>query len=117
MIGGRYKDELFQKARVFLQLGIGESFGLTTLEAGLYGTPVVAWPMGGSLDLVNYGVNGTFVPMQGADKVQNVVDAIECAWWIRRETCRAWAEKHCNPERQIDQYEDACAACSKGEWW
>ncbi len=117
IVGGRYKDELFQRARVFLQLGVGEAFGLTTLEAGLYGTPTVAWPMGGSLDLVEYGVNGAFVPMQGADKVQNVCDAIERAWWLRRDGCRAYAETLCNPERQIDQYEDAAAACAKGEWW
>jgi glycosyltransferase involved in cell wall biosynthesis len=117
MIDGTYKAELFQHARIFLQLGIGESFGLTTLEAGLYGTPVVGWPAGGTLDLIRYGLSGTFVCMSGEDKVQNVCDAIERAWFIRRDGCRAWAESLCDPERQIDQYEDALADVARGVRW
>lgn len=117
MAGGRFKAELFQRARVFLQLGIGESFGLTTLEASLYGTPVVAWPMGGTLNLVRYGVNGAFVIMAGADKAQNVVDAIERVWDIPRQTCRAYGEKLSQPERQIDAYETALGNVARGARW
>ncbi len=117
MVSGSYKEQLYREARVFLQLGIGESFGLTTLEAGLYGTPVVGWPMGGMLDLIKYGVNGDFVVMAGSDKVQNVCDAIERAWYIPRQACRAWAEKLCDTDKQIDGYEDALSACARGNWW
>ncbi len=117
VVSGRTKAELFQNARVFLQLGVGESYGLTTVEAGLYGVPVVAWPSGGALDLIRYGYNGVFVPVTGADKVQNVCDAIERAWFLRRDLCRAQAEAICNPKRQIDAYESAASACMRGQRW
>lgn len=117
MISGSQKDKLFQQARVFLQLGVGESFGLTTLEAGLYATPVVAWPSGGSLDLVRYGVNGALVCLGGRDKAQNVADAIERAWFIPRALCRQFAETLCKPDAQIDAYESALADCSRGGRW
>lgn len=117
MISGSYKATLFQRARVFLQLGFCEAFGLTTVEAGLFGTPVVAWPAGGTLDLVNYGTNGAFVVMQGSDKVQAVCDAIERAWTIPRQACRAWAEQLCNPEAQIDAYETVLADVTRGARW
>lgn len=117
MVTGSYKAELYRNARVFLQLGVGESFGLTTLEAGLHGTPVVGWPMGGTLDLVRYGVNGAFVCMSGGDKVQNVCDAIERAWFIPRRACRAYAETLCNPDKQLDEYEAVLGDCARGRWW
>lgn len=117
MVDGTQKADLFQHARVFLQLGTNESFGLTTLEAGLYGTPVVGWPSGGTLDLIQYGVNGAFVVTAGKDKVQAVADAIERAWFIRRDGCRAFAERLCNTERQLDLYEDALAAVTRGARW
>lgn len=117
MVTGQRKAELFQRAKVFLQLGIGESFGLTTLEAGLYGTPVVGWPMGGTLDLISYGASGVFVVMAGKDKVQNVADAIERAFTVPRLSCRAIAERMCKPETQIDAYEAALGDVARGLSW
>src|SRR5258708_39596057 len=114
MVGGSFKEQLFQNARVFLQLGIGERFGLTTLEAGLYGTPVVGWPTGGTLDLIRYGTSGVFVVMAGKDKVQNVADAIERAFTVPRTSCRAVAEKLCDTEGQLDAYEAAMGDCTRG---
>lgn len=117
MVSGAYKADLFRHARVFLQLGVGESFGLTTLEAGLYGTPVVGWPTGGTLDLVRYGINGVHVILAGQDKVQNVCDAIERAWYVRRDNCRIFAESLCNMDRQIDLYEMALGDAARGARW
>lgn len=117
MVTGQRKAELFRHARVYLQLGIGESFGLTTVEAGLYGTPTVAWPYGGSLDIVRYGTSGVFVVMAGKDKVGNVCDAIERAMTIQREGCRLWAERYTNVDAQIDAYEAALGDCTRGNWW
>lgn len=116
-VAGARKWELMAGAHVFLQLGVAESFGLTTLEAMLCGTPVVAWPAGGSLDLVSYGQSGTFVPVTGGDKVHNVVSAIERAWYVRRDTTRMWAEQLCDSAAQIRAYEDACGAVMRGETW
>lgn len=117
MATGKHKADLYRHAKVFLQLGTDESFGITTLEAALSGTPVVAWPSGGNLDLVRYGVSGAFVIAQAKDKVQATCDAIERASFVPRQMCRAWGEALCQPERQIDLYEDALGACAKGLWW
>lgn len=115
-VGGSYKADLLRKARVFLQLGYTESFGLTTLEAGLSGTPVVAWPAGGNLDLIRYGLNGVFIP-PSSDAVGATCSAIQRAWYMNRWMVRAYSERLCNQEEQIDQIEDALADCARGEWW
>lgn len=115
-VGGRKKESLLRNARVFLQLGTGESYGLTTLEANLSGTPVVAWPAGGSLDLIQYGINGVFIP-PGSDTVQATADAIDRAWDMDRRQVRAYAETLCNVDAQIVGYEDALISAIEGTWW
>lgn len=110
--------ELMRHARVFLQLGTHESFGLTTVEANLSGTPVVAWSAGGSLDIIQYGTNGVFVSVMGKDSIQNVCDAIDRCWYIDREQCRRYAEaRFGNVDAQIDAYETLLGRCAVGEWW
>lgn len=115
-VQGARKLQLLQNARVFLQLGIGESFGLTTLEANLCGTPVVAWPTGGSLDIIRYGVNGIFV-IPGGDKVQAVCDAIDRAWHMDRRFVRAAVEGRFSIDAQVTAVENALIDCVCGEWW
>ena len=119
VVGPKERNHLMQQARVFLQLGRVEAFGLTTLEAMLHGTPIVAWPAGGSLDLVRYGETGVFVPRTTGDVVGAVADAIARAWRIDRRRVRdnVLDTTFCNVSRQIDQYEDALAACMRGDWW
>jgi glycosyltransferase involved in cell wall biosynthesis len=115
-VGGKYKADLLRKARVFLQLGYTESFGLTTLEAGLSGTPIVAWPAGGNLDLIHYGTNGVFIP-SSKDAVSATCSAIQRAWYMNRFAVRAYSERLCNNEEHIDKIEDALIDCARGEWW
>lgn len=115
-VSGSYKAELLRNARVFLQLGYSESYGLTTLEAGLSGTPVVAWASGGNLDLIRYGANGVFVPPAG-NKVDAVCSAIERAWYMNRHVVRAFSERLCDPVKQIEMVEDALADVARGDWW
>lgn len=112
------RNRLMAGAALFLQLGAVESFGLTTLEAQLCACPVVGWPAGGTLDLIQYGVNGVFVPVQGADKVGNVVDAMERALDCDRQLVRAFTERRMGTvEQQVDAYEQALADCVRGDWW
>jgi len=61
-VSGEERAKLLQGAACFLQLGTHESFGLSTLEATACGVPVVAWPSGGTVDIIKHGVNGLYVP-------------------------------------------------------
>jgi glycosyltransferase involved in cell wall biosynthesis len=114
---GQRKIDLLKGARVFLQLGTCESFGLTTLEAMLCGTPVVGWPAGGTLDLIRDNISGVFVAHSGSDKVKNVCDAIERAWYVRRDSTRKHAEMLASVPAQIDGYEKALADVTQGVFW
>jgi glycosyltransferase involved in cell wall biosynthesis len=115
-VSGATKRSLLRNARVFLQLGLMESFGLTTLEAGLSGTPVVGYPTGGTSDIIKYGANGVFVPM-GGNMVKAVADAIDRAWDMNREHVRATTASICDVDQQITRYEIALANAMEGKWW
>jgi glycosyltransferase involved in cell wall biosynthesis len=86
------------------------------LEAGLSGTPIVAWPAGGNLDLVRYGVNGVFIP-PSTDAVNATCSAIQRAWYMNRMLVRAYTERMCDQEAHMDRIENALADCARGEWW
>lgn len=111
-----YKEALLRGARVFLQLSAVESFGLTTLEAGLSGTPVVAYATGGSVDLVRYGRNGVFIQPSG-NRVQAVCNAIERAWYMDRQLVHDTTLALNNPAKQVAAYEDALLDVICGRMW
>lgn len=111
------RNDLMRRARVFLQLGAVESFGLTTLEANLHGTPVVAWPSGGSVDIIENRVNGVFVPAYGRNKAQAVADAMATAWWLDRERVRDSVVRRFSVDRQMNTYEYLLAQAAMGNYW
>jgi glycosyltransferase involved in cell wall biosynthesis len=91
VIGGR-KVKLLQGASAFLQFGNVESFGLTTAEAALCGTPVVAWPAGGTLDLIEYkrGVepqSGVYMQVSRS-QARSAADSIKYAMSLPRRPVR-----------------------------
>ena len=116
-VGETERNRLMANARVFLQLGYVESFGLTTLEAGLCGTPVVAWASGGNTDTVVNGVNGVFVPSYGKDNARAVADAIDRAWHMSRYTCRNYVTERFSVDAQMDAYEHLLVRVAMGERW
>ena len=115
-ISGAAKFDLLRGARVFLQLSGVESFGLTTLESLLCGTPVVALPSGGNVDLVEYGVGGVLVQPSG-NAVGAVCDAITAASRLNRMDVRKSGERYGDVDRMIDQYEAALKDVMCGETW
>lgn len=115
-VSGVVKHGLLRGARCLLQLSGVESFGLTTLEAMLCGTPVIALPSGGSVDLIEYGVSGIFVqPSQNA--IGAVCDAMQAAYWLDREKVRTSALRFGDVNKQIAQYEEVLAMVARGENW
>jgi glycosyltransferase involved in cell wall biosynthesis len=116
MVSGEKKFALLRGARFLLQLSGVESFGLTTLEAMLSGTPVVALPAGGSVDLIEYGRSGILVQPSG-DMVGAVVDAMKAAYYLDRRAVRQSGERFGNVECMIDAYECALADVMRGDFW
>lgn len=115
-ISGPQKFDLLRGARCLLQLSGVESFGLTTLESMLCGTPVVALPSGGSVDLIEYGVSGILVQPSG-DMVNAVCDAIKAVRYLDRSQVRKSAERFGDVGAMISAYEDALEDVARGEIW
>jgi len=77
------RDHWLDRAHVFVMVsrlserGGGEGFGLTYLEAGAHGLPVVAGAVGGALDAVQHDVTGVLVdpadPRAVADAVSGLL--------------------------------------------
>jgi len=114
---GDEKIRLIQGATALLQLGGLESCGLTTMEAGLCGTPTVAYARGGSVDLIKHNVNGLFIPMDrhfekaAADMIIRSID-------MSREACREYAYNHfTDMDKMVDKYMDVIARAMGRELW
>jgi glycosyltransferase involved in cell wall biosynthesis len=110
---GENKVKLYQHASVFLQLGNMEAFGLTTAEAALCGTPVVAWAGGGTLDLIEYenGVepsSGVYVQSSRA-QARSVADCIEYAMTLPRERVRGAMAGKVGMSQHVDKVEKLIA--------
>lgn len=115
-VAGAKKVALIQGATVFLQLGLYEAFGLTTIEAGLCGVPVVAWPSGGACDLVEHGVSGAFVP-GASNRALAVADTIARARTVPRELCRAHALRYTDVGAWMYVWETTLRDATEGRWW
>lgn len=112
VVDGEAKLDLLRGATALLQFGLYESFGLSTIEAGLCGTPVVALAEGGTRDIVQNGTNGVYV------KDGNFMEAIHAAQGLSRKTVRDFTEAHFGcPEKQVRQIEQALNECVIGWNW
>jgi glycosyltransferase involved in cell wall biosynthesis len=112
VVDGEQKLDLLRGATALLQFGLYESFGLSTIEAGLCGTPVVALAEGGTRDIVRDGVNGVYV------KDGNYLEAINSARGLSRKVVREFTEAQFGcPETQVKQIERALNECVIGWGW
>ncbi len=62
-----------------------EDFGLTPLEAAVFGKPSVVLGWGGFLDTVEEGLNGTFFSRPQAALVSEAIRRSVAAWWSSRD--------------------------------
>jgi phosphatidyl-myo-inositol dimannoside synthase len=65
----------YSHAEIFALPSAGEGFGFVFLEAMAFAKPVVAAAYGGTMDLVEDGVNGLLVPPRNT---QRLVEALSC---------------------------------------
>lgn len=72
--GEARKRKLFQEADVFVSIADNpqETFGITLVEAGAFGLPVVASDYDGYRDIVAHGKTGWLVPTMGPAETPNV---------------------------------------------
>ncbi|MGA9883784.1 MAG: glycosyltransferase [Candidatus Acidiferrales bacterium] len=64
------------RADIFALPSTGEGFGLVFLEAMASAKPVVGAAYGGTMDVVEDGVNGLLVPPKDAQKLANALDSL-----------------------------------------
>jgi glycosyltransferase involved in cell wall biosynthesis len=69
----RFLSMVYSAADLFASCSLQEAYGLTVLEAMACGIPVVGFSVGGVLDMVRNGVNGSTVP---ANDVGALAEAI-----------------------------------------
>jgi len=82
----------YSRANVFALPSTGEGFGLVFLEAMAFGIPVVGAAVGGTLDVIQDGVNGLLVPPNDAASLANALGGLLKDEPLRARLGRAGAE-------------------------
>ena len=94
------RNELLGKAFGFIHsINFNEPFGLSVVEAGACGTPVVAFNKGSMPEIIVDGNNGFLV-----DDVSSAVEAIGKLNTISRRKCRAIVAEKFSQEQMVENY-------------
>jgi glycosyltransferase involved in cell wall biosynthesis len=95
------RNKLMSRARAFLHpVVFREPFGLTLIEAGACGCPVIAFNRGSIPEIIKTGVTGYVV-----EDVEGMMDALHNIDAISRAACRAHVLEQFNVGRMTDGYE------------
>ncbi len=98
--GPELRDKLLGNALALLHpINFNEPFGLSVIEAGACGTPVVAFNRGSMPEIIQNGVNGFLV----AD-IDSAVNAVSKIRDISRRECREIVAKYFTRERMVENY-------------
>ncbi|MFL5955475.1 MAG: glycosyltransferase family 4 protein [Gaiellaceae bacterium] len=107
-VGGARKQQLFEDAYAFLMpITWPEPFGMVMVESLASGTPVLAFPNGAAVEIVEHGVNG-FLAEDEDEMARMVPRAID----IEPVACRKSAERF-SPHRVAAGYEAAYASAKE----
>ena len=96
----RKKISYFQKAKVALfPTKIREACPVTPLELTMCGTPVVAYPAGGTKELIKNGVNGFLT-----NNVVEMTEKVREAYLLDRKKCHLYAKENFSSETMAKNY-------------
>jgi glycosyltransferase involved in cell wall biosynthesis len=99
-VGPEARNKLLSNAYALLHLiTFREPFGLTMIEAGACGLPVIATPLGSVPEIVQDGLNGLIVP-DAETAVARLPDVLN----IDRAACRRYVEQRFSLDSMIDGY-------------
>jgi glycosyltransferase involved in cell wall biosynthesis len=99
-IGYSEKDQFLGNAAALLfPINWPEPFGLVMIEAMACGTPVIAYPYGSVLEIMEDGVTGFVV-----SDVDSAVDALGNLAHFNRRKCRQHFDEHFTAARMADDY-------------
>jgi glycosyltransferase involved in cell wall biosynthesis len=98
--GPEIRNKLLGGARALLHpVNFNEPFGLSVVEAGACGTPVVAFNRGSMPEIIENGVNGFLV-----SDVRAATEAVRSLDAISRRQCRKMVEERFSRERMVEEY-------------
>lgn len=100
-IGGKKKNEIFGKAKAFLNpINWNEPFGLVMAESLAVGTPVISYRNGAAEEIIVNGETGFLV-----DSLEEMVQKIPKVDLIDRKKCRQRFEEHFTAKIMVENYE------------
>ena len=94
------RGKLMKHAKAFLfPIEVEESFGLVLLEAGIVGTPVIAFNKGAVPEIVEHGKTGFY-----GNTIDELVGFTERASEIDPRNCREHIKLNFNSDRMVENY-------------
>lgn len=98
--GPEIRNKLLSGARALLHpINFNEPFGLSVVEAGACGTPVVAFNRGSMPEIIENGANGFLVC-----DVCSAAEAVRSLDMVSRRKCRKIVEERFSRERMVEDY-------------
>ena len=94
------RDQLMKHAKAFLfPIEVEESFGLVIIEAGIVGTPVIAFNRGAIPEIIEHGKTGFY-----GNTLDELVGFTERASKINPAYCRKHIKTYFNNDRMVESY-------------
>ena len=94
------RDSIMKHAKAFLfPIEVEESFGLVLIEAGIVGTPVIAFNRGAVPEIVEHGKTGFY-----GNTIDELVGFTERASEIDPTNCRQHIKLNFNSDRMVENY-------------
>ena len=106
------RDQLMKHAKAFLfPIEVEESFGLVLLEAGIVGTPVIAFNRGAIPEIIEYGKTGFY-----GNTIDELVEFTKRASEINTANCREHIKLNFDIGRMVENYLHLYRTVAEKNW-